>query len=64
MVSIFSYGFKVATESFSKASLTWYSLTDYTTLIGLAIEKGIVSADQEDILLKWQEDPANWKGVS
>lgn len=63
MVSIFSYGFPVATEAFQKASLTWYSLTDYPALIELAVKKGIVSADQLAVLLNWREDPANWKGV-
>jgi orotate phosphoribosyltransferase len=64
MVSIFTYGFPVATEAFSKASLEYYSLTDYPTLIGSAIQKGIVSADQLDILLKWRDNPAEWKGVA
>jgi orotate phosphoribosyltransferase len=63
MVSIFTYGFAVATEAFDKASLTYYSLTDYSTLIESAIQKGIVPADQLDVLLKWREDPANWKGI-
>ena len=63
MVSIFTYGFKVATEAFDNASLIYYSLTNYTSLIGLAVEKGFVSADQQEILLKWRDDPANWKGI-
>ena len=63
MVSIFTYGFAVATEAFDKASLTCYSLTDYPALIELAVKKGIVQADQLDVLLKWRDDPANWKGV-
>lgn len=63
MVSIFTYGFKVATDAFSKASLNYYSLTDYTALIELAIKNKIVSADQHDILLKWRDDPSNWSGV-
>jgi orotate phosphoribosyltransferase len=63
MVSIFTYGFTVATDAFSKASLTYYSLTDYPTLIELALSKGIVPAAQQEILLKWRDDPANWKGV-
>lgn len=63
MVSIFTYGFPAATEAFATASLTYYSLTDYGTLIGLAVEKGLVSAEQQEILLKWKEDPANWKGI-
>src|SRR5688572_18876421 len=37
LVSIFSYGFPVATTGFSHASLDWYSLTNYTTLIELAL---------------------------
>ena len=63
MVSIFTYGFPVAIEAFNKASLAYFSLTNYTTLIESAIEKGIISAGQQDVLLKWQDDPANWKGV-
>ncbi len=62
MVSIFTYGFPVATEAFTAASLTYYPLTDYPTLIELAKEKGIVAEDQLDILLKWQKDPAGWGG--
>ena len=64
MVSIFTYGFALATEAFSKSSLTYYSLTDYPTLIESAVQKGIVSSNHLDILLKWRDDPAGWKGVS
>ena len=63
MVSIFTYGFSIAVETFSKAGIEYYSLTNYTSLIELAIEKGIVSSNQLEVLLKWREDPANWKGV-
>lgn len=61
MVSIFTYGFPVATESFRAASLPYYSLTGYPALIELALQKGIVSAEQEQVLLKWREDPGAWK---
>src|SRR5665647_650612 len=44
MVSIFNYGFEEAEEDFKQANITYKSLTDYDTLIALAIEKGIVSA--------------------
>lgn len=64
MVSIFTYGFAVATEAFSTASLPYQSLTDYSTLIETAIQKGMVKPEQESILLKWRDDPANWTGVS
>lgn len=63
MVSIFTYGFPVAAEAFEKASLDYYSLTDYPSLIEIAISKGIISAEQQDILLKWRSNPAEWTGV-
>ena len=63
MVSIFTYGFVAATEGFQKASLNYYSLTDYPTLIESAVEKGMVSAEQQEVLLKWRDDPAKWTGV-
>lgn len=64
MVSIFTYGFPVANAAFENAVIHYKSLTNYETLIGLAIEKNLVTAVQKEILLKWKEDPANWKGVS
>lgn len=63
MVSIFTYGFKQATEAFELASVPYKSLTNYSTLIGMAVEKGTVSAETESLLLAWREDPANWKGI-
>ena len=62
MVSIFTYGFSQAAKAFEEAALTYYSLTDYPTLIGLAIERGMIAADQQELLLQWREDPASWKG--
>lgn len=63
MVSIFTYGFAVATENFAKAGVPFISLTNYGSLIELAVEKGVVSADQQDILMEWRKDPANWTGL-
>jgi orotate phosphoribosyltransferase len=63
LVSIFNYGFEAARTAFEKAGVPYISLSNYPTLIRLAIEKKIVSPEEESILLKWSEDPANWKGV-
>lgn len=62
MVSIFTYGFEVADKAFEAAAIPYRSLTNYPTLIDLAIEKGIVSNDQQKTLLNWSADPANWSG--
>jgi orotate phosphoribosyltransferase len=63
LVSIFSYNFPVATAAFAGAGIPYYSLTDYPSLIEVARENGTVSDLEEDILLKWRDDPPNWKGV-
>lgn len=63
MVSIFTYGFPIARDMFSKAGLTYYPLTDYQTLVQLAVERQIIPSAQMEVLLKWQADPAGWTGL-
>lgn len=62
MVAIFTYGFTAADEAFTAALLPLKTLTNYPTLIELAIEKGIVNAQEQKTLLNWSEAPANWQG--
>jgi orotate phosphoribosyltransferase len=62
MVSIFTYGFQAAANAFSDAGIPCLSLTNYPTLINLAVERGIVSQNQQKTLLNWSTDPANWTG--
>jgi orotate phosphoribosyltransferase len=64
MVSIFTYSFKVATDELTKANVAYYSLTDYESLISLAIDEKIISPDEQNTLLNWRLDPANWHGSS
>jgi orotate phosphoribosyltransferase len=60
MVSIFTYGFQVAADAFDTAGVIQYSLTNYGTLIDLAIEKEIVTPEQQDTLLNWRQSPSTW----
>lgn len=60
MVSIFNYGFQVASEAFKAAGIEYYSLTNYPTLLKLAIEKGLISVEEEGVLLNWSADPSGW----
>jgi orotate phosphoribosyltransferase len=63
MVSIFTYGFDAAKQAFEKAGVNYQSLTSYPTLIQLAVEKNMIEPTQQEVLLKWSTDPANWKGI-
>ncbi|HEY2726869.1 MAG TPA: phosphoribosyltransferase family protein, partial [Parafilimonas sp.] len=60
MVSIFNYGFDEAQQAFKKADVEVESLTNYAALIELAIEKNIVSAKTEQLLLSWRANPSEW----
>ena len=63
LVSIFNYDFPAARTALQEAGVSYISLSDYPTLIGLALEKKLVSPEEEAVLLRWSEDPANWKGI-
>jgi orotate phosphoribosyltransferase len=60
MVSIFNYGFEEAKNAFEKAGITLKSLTDYDSLIALAIAQKSISENDQQELLNWRKDPANW----
>ncbi len=60
MVSIFNYGFEVADKACEAAGVKFISLTNYQTLISLAVEKGLVALEDQNTLLKWSQDPAGW----
>ncbi|MDQ6763617.1 MAG: orotate phosphoribosyltransferase [Bacteroidota bacterium] len=64
MVSIFNYGFEIARSSFKDKDVRYHSLTDYETLISEAIKKDIISVEDQKSLLKWSENPSNWKPSS
>ena len=60
MVSIFTYGFNVADEAFKAAGVPFYSLTNYASLIDLAVEKGDIDAVTQATLMQWRESPSTW----
>lgn len=63
MVSIFNYGFAQADANFKAAGVPYHSLTNYETLIGEAIQKGMIASEHQKTLLNWREDPAHWTGI-
>ncbi len=64
MVSIFNYEFEQARLAFQEAGVSYHSLTNYPSLLSLAGRKGTIRPGDEEILLKWRADPANWTGLS
>ncbi len=60
MVSIFNYGFPDAKNAFEKYQIPLKSLTDYDSLIALAIEQNVVLESDQNALLNWRQNPADW----
>lgn len=63
IVSLFTYGFQIAHSRIQERGLEVYTLTDYTTLIDVALEKGKVKSSDIDLLNQWREKPDTWPKI-
>lgn len=61
MVSIFNYGFDIASKNFYEADVSLISLSDYSHLLTEALKKNYINEEQVTSLKAWRVDPANWK---
>jgi orotate phosphoribosyltransferase len=61
MVSIFNYGFDIATRNFYDANLSLISLSDYSMLLRYALEQKYINESELTSLKAWRVDPSNWK---
>jgi orotate phosphoribosyltransferase len=61
MISIFNYGFDIATRNFYEANTSLISLSDYNHLIMYALEQKYITEEQLISLKAWRVDPSNWK---
>jgi orotate phosphoribosyltransferase len=61
MVAIFTYGFDVAGNNFTKAGVVLHTLTNYHILIDTALATGYIQKDQVEMLQQWRKDPAAWE---
>jgi orotate phosphoribosyltransferase len=61
MVSIFNYGFDIATRNFYEANTSLISLCDYPNLLKYAHEQEYISEHEMISLKAWRVDPAHWK---
>jgi orotate phosphoribosyltransferase len=60
VVSIFTYGLEKGKEAFAQADIKSESLTDFTNLVEVAIEKGYISKNDQESLLSWSSAPSEW----
>jgi len=60
VVSIFTYELPKGKEFLKEAEITAYSLTDYSTLLEVAREKGYIEETDLASLNAWKENPEKW----
>ncbi|MCC5931998.1 MAG: orotate phosphoribosyltransferase [Cyclobacteriaceae bacterium] len=61
MIAIFSYGFDVADENFTKAQVTLQVLSDYNALLNKAIELNYIKKEDLGLLQSWRNAPQSWQ---
>jgi orotate phosphoribosyltransferase len=61
MISIFNYGFDIATRNFYEADVSLISLSDYSHLLPQALNQKYITEEQITSLKAWRVDPSNWK---
>lgn len=60
VVSIFTYELAKGSQRMQEANITAYSLTNYSTLVEVASEKGYIEAGDMDKLMEWRKNPEDW----
>ncbi|CAH1195950.1 Orotate phosphoribosyltransferase [Paenibacillus auburnensis] len=60
VLAIFSYELDRATEGFTAAGVPLQSLSNYTTLIDVALSQGKIAEGDVALLQSWRKDPASF----
>lgn len=58
VLAIFSYQLDKATDAFQAAEMPLDTLSNYSTLLEVALEKGAIKAEDMALLRSWRENPA------
>jgi len=58
--AIFTYGFEHAEQNFNNAKCKFKTLTDYESLLKIAVEKQYIKQSDLSTLNQWRKSPSNW----
>ncbi|MDX1618365.1 MAG: orotate phosphoribosyltransferase [Balneolaceae bacterium] len=60
VLSIFTYGFDKAIQRFEDANVPVFTLTDYTTLVDVAVQENFIDEKDLKLLSDWRAEPETW----
>ena len=63
MAAIFSYGFDVAKENFKNQNVDLFTLSNYDSLLELAVAKEYITEKEQALLQNWRKKPSEWDVV-
>jgi len=64
LVAIFTYGFKESEQAFSNQGVPFHTLSDYSHLLKQALNSGLISEKDLQVLQEWRLDPSLWNPES
>ena len=64
VVSIFTYGLEAGITKLAAANIKAYALSDYPSLVEVALEKNVISTDDLEKLESWRKDPSDESWIS
>lgn len=60
--AIFTYGFPHADRNLMQAKVSHFSLSDYHSLLDIAVSSNLIKSDELESLNLWRMEPENWRG--
>jgi orotate phosphoribosyltransferase len=61
MLAIFSYGFHVAEQAFKNAKVELTTLSDYNSVLEMALETNYIHESELKALQEWRKSPSTWE---
>jgi orotate phosphoribosyltransferase len=59
--AIFTYGFKKSVDAFDKAGCKFFTLSDYSSLLEVALRLHYIKEDDREMLMNWYQNPEEWQ---
>lgn len=59
-VAIFTYQMKKAEDQFAEANIAIHALSNFATLMEVAVSKNVITEEEKQTALAWNQDPAGW----
>jgi orotate phosphoribosyltransferase len=59
-LAIFTYGMEAAKKSFEEEKIKLITLTDFDTLVDIAVKQNYIEYKEKDMVLEWNKDSLGW----